>query len=671
MPAGCFEAIRATGAVLLVGVFGGLLCGGSIGVVPVYLAIEAGASDCGAYASPGVCPAQRCHWLTRSGTTGNATAGGTEGRCAFLDETDYAVTCATRGSANKTACAAQASCTWRRSDGDASCVHKHGLNAVATGVFAGGLIFGAIVGSALAGPLIRRLGAYTVACALAVTIAVGTAVTMIGVVASAHVVASSDGPSYPLLVLGRVVVGVGMGLAHVACPLIPNQAARPEHRGTVSAVFQASFQAGIAIPATIGVGLAPDTPNHSTYTATLVAPTCALLAIPFAAAVALFVCSAGSGRLVPRRRVAGDNDDAGDDADAEGAALSKDIARRRTANDADSAAGSMSHGHAALASSSPTAGYRSHDNSGGAADGAVVNADVSGDGGADDTSGSTSGGGGPPTTMRRAMLVASCLACAQQLTGINSVITYAPKIAKSALGVGGLAGSCVLVWWNLVWTLASVVLAPRFPVRTMYLGALAVVGGALVVAGVVTLPAVSGSTPSPSASPHGHADDGTTEAGWARAIAGVALAAYIAAFQLGMGAMFWTLAAEIFAAVPAPAVPDWCRPCCGGGGGDSTKRSEASSGLRRSISPADDDDGADSSGTDDKDSAKALGSSFTNTVQLTVAMALVVVYPPMVQGLGGGAKGLAIVLLLFAGVAAVTFAALFRILRVKADLRRA
>jgi len=131
--------------------------------------------------------------------------------------------------------------------------------------------------------------------------------------------------------------------------------------------------------------------------------------------------------------------------------------------------------------------------------------------------------------LRPAMIVGVGLAIAQQITGINTVIYYAPTIFKfaglSSVSVAILASVGVGVV-NVVLTVVAMLLIDRVGRRPLLLVSLAGMALSLVVLGLAfALPQLSGSL------------------GW---IAVVSLMVYVGSFAVGLGPVFWLILSEIY-----------------------------------------------------------------------------------------------------------------------------
>ena len=131
--------------------------------------------------------------------------------------------------------------------------------------------------------------------------------------------------------------------------------------------------------------------------------------------------------------------------------------------------------------------------------------------------------------LRPAMIVGVGLAIAQQVTGINTVIYYAPTIFKFA----GLSSASVAILAsvgvgivNVVLTVVAMQLIDRIGRRPLLLISLAGMSLSLIVLGLAfKLPQLSGSL------------------GW---IAVTSLMLYVGSFAVGLGPVFWLILSEIY-----------------------------------------------------------------------------------------------------------------------------
>lgn len=131
--------------------------------------------------------------------------------------------------------------------------------------------------------------------------------------------------------------------------------------------------------------------------------------------------------------------------------------------------------------------------------------------------------------MRPAMIVGIGLAVAQQVTGINTVIYYAPTIfgyAGLTSSSGAILASVGVGVINVVFTLVAMQLIDRVGRRPLLLVSLAGMAVGLAVLGLAfALPQLSGAL------------------GW---IAIGSLMVYVGSFAVGLGPVFWLLLSEVY-----------------------------------------------------------------------------------------------------------------------------
>jgi sugar porter (SP) family MFS transporter len=135
--------------------------------------------------------------------------------------------------------------------------------------------------------------------------------------------------------------------------------------------------------------------------------------------------------------------------------------------------------------------------------------------------------------LRLPLLIGLGLAVLQQVTGVNTVVYYAPTIFRAA-GLGSasasIAATAGLGVVNVVMTVVAIWLLDRVGRKPLLLWSAAGMAVALVLLG--TGFALSG-----------HQPEGSRMLG---RVTGVSLMVYIAAFAVGLGPVFWLLIAEIY-----------------------------------------------------------------------------------------------------------------------------
>jgi len=128
------------------------------------------------------------------------------------------------------------------------------------------------------------------------------------------------------------------------------------------------------------------------------------------------------------------------------------------------------------------------------------------------------------------LLVGVALASAQQLTGINAIMIYGPRLV-GAIGLQPLVGNFCIMLWNFLTCCASVPLVRRFPPRVLYIASTSVATVACAITGLAVVPGV---LPSDSTAQH--------------VLSGLGIMAFIAAFECGIGPCFYVLAQDTFPA---------------------------------------------------------------------------------------------------------------------------
>ena len=331
------------------------------------------------------------------------------------------------------------------------------LSDAMQGIVAGIALGGAALGALVAGSLADRFGRRIVIIATAVLFAVASIVSALA-------------PDLAVLLLGRVLVGVAIGIASMLTPLYLAEMAPPEKRGGVVSLNQLFITIGILVSYLAGYGLA-NVAEGWRWMLGLGAVPGVILGIGMAMLPESPRWLAGHGRPqeaeAALRRLRG-----GTDIGNELAELRRDVAPsgRRVASAATLLA----------------------------------------------------------PRLRRPLVVGLGLAFFQQVTGINTVIYFAPTILQKA-GLSS-ASSAILATAgiglvNVVVTLVSIRLIDRLGRRPLLLISLA--GMAL------SLLALAFGQAQGTGGPLAYATL-------------LSLCAYVAFFAIGLGPVFWLLISEIF-----------------------------------------------------------------------------------------------------------------------------
>jgi len=332
------------------------------------------------------------------------------------------------------------------------------LSTAGQSLVAGIVLVGAVIGAVVAGTLSDRFGRRRV-------ILVTALVFVIGALSSA--VADSVG----VLVAGRLLIGIGIGVASMLTPLYLAEIAPAASRGAVTSLNQLCITLGILVSYLVGYAFA-STPDGWRWMLGVGAVPGAVLAAGMLVLPESPRWLAGHNRLPEAEAVLRRLRASADEVAIELASLRTDLLR----------------GDGKLAPWSAL--LEPH--------------------------------------LRPALIVGIGLAMFQQITGINTVIYFAPQIFEAA----GLSSASVSILAtagvglvNVVLTLVSIWLIDRVGRRVLLLWSL----GGMAVTLLVLAAGFAVGTSGASA--------------W---ITVLSVAAYVAFFAVGLGPVFWLLIAEIF-----------------------------------------------------------------------------------------------------------------------------
>jgi MFS transporter, SP family, galactose:H+ symporter len=331
------------------------------------------------------------------------------------------------------------------------------LSTTAQGVVVAIALFGAAIGAAFAGQLSDRLGRRRV-------------ILGAGLLFIAGAIVSAVAQTVLVLLIGRLLVGLAIGVASMLTPLYLAEISAASDRGAIVSLNQLCITLGILVSYLVGFALAHAAEGWRWMLALGALPG-AVLAIGMLALPESPRWLAGHGRLEDAervlRRLRGTSEVA-----AEFGALRTDIARQ---GDQLASARELLAPH-----------------------------------------------------LRRPLVIGIGLAIFQQITGINTVIYFAPTIFQAA-GLSSAATAILATAGvgtvNVAMTIVSIRLIDRLGRRQLLFWSL---GGM-----ALTLFALSGAF---YAGVSGHL-------AW---IAVVSVAAFVGFFAIGLGPVFWLLIAEIF-----------------------------------------------------------------------------------------------------------------------------
>ncbi len=343
------------------------------------------------------------------------------------------------------------------------------LGALLTEVVTSWVTLGALVGSLIGGELADRIGRKK-------------AVLAAGVLFTLGAVLQSVAPHPPLLVGGRLVIGVGVGLAAVAAPLYGAEMAPAALRGRFVSAYQLAITIGIFIAYQVDATLTADNGGWRL-----------MLGVAGIVGVALFLVMLAAPES-PRWLLK-----VGRRADA----LS---ALRAVRPDADQPA-LLADMEAALGEETGKASWRE------------VFA----------------------PELRRPLAIAVGLAVYQQITGINAIIYYADSIFAAA-GFASPAAQTLATTWaigavNVLATFIAIAFIDRLGRRPLLLAGLIGMGVSLVLVGtafVFTGAPAAGGGPSAGGP------------SWGGIVTMIGLIVFIVSFAFSLGPVVWTVINEIF-----------------------------------------------------------------------------------------------------------------------------
>ena len=120
-----------------------------------------------------------------------------------------------------------------------------GLSIFEKAAIVSAILAGATVGAGAAGPMADRYGRRFAISLAAVLFGIGSVISALA-------------PDVAVLVVGRIIVGLGVGVASTAAPVYISEVAPADLRGALTTMFQLAVTAGFLLSFLVDLALAPD-----------------------------------------------------------------------------------------------------------------------------------------------------------------------------------------------------------------------------------------------------------------------------------------------------------------------------------------------------------------------------------------------------------------------------
>ncbi|KAG8348078.1 putative major facilitator superfamily sugar transporter [Trypanosoma vivax] len=352
----------------------------------------------------------------------------------------------------------------RWNDSASICEQVVGFTSVQNGIFAGALTVGCCLGSLVASSLISIVGHRKTFLFCGVTALLASLLT--------H--KSVYDEQFFVLIVGRILTGISTGILCVCSPTYVEDMAPLQHRQSVGVFFQVAITFGIVFASAMALGLNA----RQLSTQENMRMRCQLLCLPGTIA-SLAVVVAGYFMRESR------------------AWLDEQLNRRVAEPTCSPFQKSLYSNESRMN-------------------------DIITEQGAETSSSAVNYG-----SSAGLLLTAFIICLAQQLTGINAIMSYAPSIT-SRMGLAPLSGNFLVMLWNFITVLFSIPLSSKLRAEHAYINAVLLASISCYIVGVSVYP--------PAGMP----------GGFKYALSATGIAMFIAFFELGMGSFFWSLSQGIF-----------------------------------------------------------------------------------------------------------------------------
>lgn len=217
--------------IALPNIIGGTLNGYSIGFVSVYSTLYSKSTQCSLYKSRTPCETLsnvKCEWVKE----------GKDEYCGWRGD----VMC-NRKYKDRDSCDNDSACHWNYSDKE--CNNFFGYQPLYSGIFACAMIVGCLIGSIFSGHLVKRMGPKLSFFVIGV----------VGVVSSVLYHIATAANQFWVLCVGRLLVGLVLGLVCVACPMYVAERASAKYSKMLGVLFQVFTTFGIFLAALMGLAV--------------------------------------------------------------------------------------------------------------------------------------------------------------------------------------------------------------------------------------------------------------------------------------------------------------------------------------------------------------------------------------------------------------------------------
>ncbi|KAH9577246.1 Major facilitator [Trypanosoma melophagium] len=349
------------------------------------------------------------------------------------------------------------------------CRRLPGYTAVENGIFAGGLIVGGCIGSLGASTILSYLGRRKTFLLCGILASFAATLTHFSTYTEAYVT----------VIAGRIFAGIASGILCVASPMYVEEMVQGHYKQIVGIFFQIAVTVGILLAATMAYALNPQDLSLNLQMQQRRQGLCV-----FASILSLLICITG---IFMRESPYW---------------VEQVIRARGLSEDANSLKKPL---NASILEDDTTATTNNTTNTINDAENSVPSW----------------------SNMIQPLFTAFIMCIAQQMTGINAIMNYAPTIT-AVMGLAPLTGNFIVMAWNFVAVLLSIPVSLKYRADYTYICAVFFTSLSCLLTGIPLLPSL---------------DLGDK---LKRALSAAGIAIFIVFFEVGMGTFFWVLSQGIF-----------------------------------------------------------------------------------------------------------------------------